>query len=220
MTDKTLMESKLASNTSACRSYWDQRACLDMTDEDKVEMSPRTQRCRFEVFLRDHDLRGRSVLDIGSGAGGFLEHLRRRGIECQYIGFDLSPKMTELCRAKFPGVEFVAGDLAAWQPERTFDYTVAFAIHNIKAPHAWEQLVSTTRRQFAMCRVAAHLSILTDRHKGLGPHIQAWRAERTLTMALEITPYVALHHGYLPNDFSLTLYRQPLIDTRQDFRLD
>lgn len=71
-----------------------------------------------------------------------------------------------------------------------------------------------------MCRVAAHVSLLTDRYTGFASHIQPWRVEEILTLALDITPFVALRHDYLPNDFSVTLYRQPLIDTRTDLLLE
>ena len=41
-----------------------------------------------------------------------------------------------------------------------------------------------------------------------------------LTLALSITPYVRLEHDVLPNDFSITLYREPLIDRADDLVID
>jgi hypothetical protein len=69
------------------------------------------------------------------------------------------------------------------------------------------------QRQYELCVIAVHVSILSNRYRKFGPTIQAWSAEKVLRMALEITPYVLLRHDYLPNDFSVTLYRKPLIDT-------
>ncbi len=43
---------------------------------------------------------------------------------------------------------------------------------------------------------------------------------QVLALALEVTPWVVLRHDYLPNDLSVTLYREPLIDTRNDLMLD
>ena len=201
------------------RLYWDERAKNFAENCEAVEQSKRTQRMRFEVFVSFHDLRGKSVLDVGCGVGDLCGHLQERGIDCEYTGFDVSPEMIRRCRERFPGVRFESGDILEWSPGQPFDYTIAVGIHNIKIEGGRELLEGITRRQFELCRVAAHVSILTDRYSGFAPHIQAWRAEEILTIALKITPYVVLRHDYLPNDFSLTLYREPLIDTRKDLNL-
>jgi len=87
-------------------------------------------------------------------------------------------------------------------------------------PGGRELLRRVTRRQFELCRRAAHVDLLTDRYPGFDPHIQSWRVEEVLTLALSITPYVALRHDYLPNAFSVTLYREPLIDSCPGLLLD
>jgi cyclopropane fatty-acyl-phospholipid synthase-like methyltransferase len=161
-------------------------------------------------------LSGKSLLDLGCGVGDLYAHLQTRGIRCNYTGFDISSEMIRRCRERFPGARFESGNILEWHPGDQFDYTVAIGIHAIKVEGGRQLLERITRRQFELCRVAAHVSSLTDRYSGFAPHIQAWRAEDILTMALEITPYVILRHDYLPNDFSVTLYREPLIDTRTD----
>ena len=47
-----------------------------------------SQQLRFEILCGVCDLNGRSVLDVGSGAGHLVDHLRRRGIEASYTGVD------------------------------------------------------------------------------------------------------------------------------------
>ncbi len=101
-----------------------------------------------------------------------------------------------------------------------FAGTLAIAIHNVRFGGAEELLVATMRRQFELCTRAAHISLLTDRYQGFADHILPWRAEQVLGFALEISPNVVLRHDYLPNDFSVTLYREPLIDTRPGLLLD
>ena len=202
------------------RAYWDDRAANAACDADRVEWSPRSQRMRFEVFLHDHDLQARSVLDLGCGLGDFFHHLGRRGIACDYLGVDISPEMVRRCRLRFPHGRFECRDVLVWEPGRTFDYVVSIGIHNIAVPAGRELLKRVTRRQFELAAVAAHVSLLTDRYEGFAPHIQPWRAEELLTLGLRLTPYAVLRHDYLPNDFSLTLYRQPLIDTRATWLLE
>jgi SAM-dependent methyltransferase len=192
------------------RDYWDARARAGGSDCERIESGRKGQRLRFEAFLGQHDLRGRSVLDIGCGVGDFFDRLQARGIAADYHGLDVSPEMIARARQRFPGARFEVGETAA--VTRHYDYTVAFAIHNVKVDHGRRILEEALTRQFAMSGIAAHMSLLTDRYSGFDPHIQAWHAEDILTLALSITPYVSMRHDYLPNDFSVTLYRRPLID--------
>lgn len=67
---------------------------------------------------------GKSVLELGCGTGALLAQLRpARG-----VGIDISPRMIELARAAYPGLEFSVGDI---EDEATlaalngpFDYVV------------------------------------------------------------------------------------------------
>jgi SAM-dependent methyltransferase len=203
------------------RTYWENRARSRVPDLEKLEWSHRrTQRLRFEAFLLDHDLQGRSVLDLGCGLGDFHAHLLQRGIGAQYTGYDISEAMVRQCRARYPETRFECGDILEYEPASRFDYSVAFGIHNIRVPSGRAILEAVTRRQFELSAIAAHVNLLTDRHAAFAPHIQSWRAEEVLALALEITPYVALHHDYLPTDFGVTLYREPISKSRLDAMLD
>lgn len=202
------------------RAHWDARAkSAHLTDCERVDASRRAQSMRFEAFLLFHNLQGRSILDVGCGVGDFLARLQARGIDCDYTGVDLAPEMIRRSRARFPGANFLERNILEWDPGRTFDYVVAFGIHSVKVPNKMEIFAALTRRKFDLCATAAHTSVLTDRYKDFGPHAQTCNPEECLTAALAITPYVVLRHDYLPNDFSLSLYRRPLIETQPDLLL-
>jgi ubiquinone/menaquinone biosynthesis C-methylase UbiE len=199
------------------RLYWDERARSSRPDLEKLQWSHRrTQRLRFEAFLLDHDLAGRSVLDLGCGLGDFYSHLRERGIAVEYLGYDIAPSMVQQCRARYPQQRFESGDFLDYHPDARFDYSVAFGIHNIPTPGGRAILEQTTRHQFALSGIAAHLTLLSNRKAWFAPHLQAWPVEEILAMALDITPHVALHHDYLPGDFSITLYREVIGRSRLD----
>ncbi len=53
--------------------------------------------------------RGESLADLGCGSGVFTDLLHREGLVC--TGIDLSPKLIALGRSKYPGVQFVEGDV-------------------------------------------------------------------------------------------------------------
>jgi SAM-dependent methyltransferase len=210
-------DADLTPGLAQIRAYWEERARARIPDLAKLEWSHRrTQRMRFEAFLLEHDLEGRSILDVGCGLGDLYTHLRRRGIAAEYTGFDLAPEMIRLCRARHPGVPFESGDFLAYQPASRFDYTVAFGIHNIQVPGGRAILEATTRHQYALATSAAHVSLLSDRSSSSAPHLQEWHAEDVLSMALAITPHVVLRHDYLHNDFGVTLYRASIAARRPD----
>jgi len=48
------------------------------------------------------------ILDLGCGTGLYLEYCHSNG----YIGLDISPKMLEVARSKFPDHTFIEGDMA------------------------------------------------------------------------------------------------------------
>lgn len=197
------------------RGYWNGRARSRLPDLEKLEWSHRrTQRLRYAAFLLDHDLEGASMLDVGCGLGHFYEYLCERGIQVEYLGYDLSPAMIEQCRARFPGRQFESGDFLSYQPASRFDYSVAFGIHNIRIPAGRAILEQVTRHQFALSRIAAHVNVLSDRYAAFASHMQTWSAEEILTMALAVTPWVALHHDCLETDVSVTLYRGSITKSR------
>jgi len=61
-----------------------------------------------------------SVIEIGCGTGDLLAALNpERG-----VGIDISPKMVEVAKKKFPHLQFEAGDLEDLKIEEKFDYVV------------------------------------------------------------------------------------------------
>jgi len=52
--------------------------------------------------------RGARVADLGCGSGVFTELLRRQGFHS--VGLDISPKLIEVGRRKYPGLELIEGD--------------------------------------------------------------------------------------------------------------
>src|SRR3984893_12267254 len=49
------------------------------------------------------------MIDLGCGSGAFTHLLQRAGYEC--IGLDISGKLLCLARGRYPGIEFVQGDI-------------------------------------------------------------------------------------------------------------
>ena len=70
-----------------------------------------SQRLRFDVLCAVCDLNGKTVHEVGAGAGHLCDHLRDRKIEAEYSGSDLSAAMVEAARRLHPDVPFEQRDL-------------------------------------------------------------------------------------------------------------
>ena len=76
---------------------------------------------QLEKYLRYLIPPNSSVIEIGCGTGDLLAALNpKRG-----LGIDISPKMIEVARKKFPHLEFKTGDFEDLQIEKKFDYVVS-----------------------------------------------------------------------------------------------
>ncbi len=100
---------------------------MDWRDED-------SQYLRFERLVLHLDLAaGSSILDVGCGSGEFYEFCRRRSLEVDYMGIDVSPEMVAACDRRFgPGTASRAGLAELAREDRSFDYVVASGTFNVR----------------------------------------------------------------------------------------
>lgn len=69
----------------------------------------------------------REVVDLGCGTGALARRLAARFPEARVTGVDHSSEMIERARAQGGGVQYVLGDLAAYEPDRPADVLVSNA---------------------------------------------------------------------------------------------
>lgn len=101
--------------------------------------SAESQTLRFEQLLKVCE-RARGpfrLLDFGCGYGSLLEHVRARGIDCDYVGYDLSEPMLAHARERFGG-DGRAAFVGPHEPLPGADYAVASGIFNVKQDVATE----------------------------------------------------------------------------------
>ena len=87
-------------------AFFDAHAAADAYDVFTPEASARL----IDAFVRLSGLEpGARVADLGCGSGAFTHPLKRAGYDC--VGLDISVKLVELGRRKYPDIEFIEGDV-------------------------------------------------------------------------------------------------------------
>ena len=170
-----------------------------------------SQRKRFEAVLRHAPLNDKSVLDAGCGFGDLLPYLRSRGINPRYSGIDICPPMIARCHRRFPASarRFVVADVLDYRPQERYDHVVASGLFGLNVPGAKERIRPTLERLFGWCRNGLVVNFLSRRTRKPARARLYVEPGDMLEYALELTPAVRLDHSYLPNDFTLHLYRTP-----------
>ncbi|MDT3421780.1 O-methyltransferase [Pseudomonas protegens] len=111
------------------------------SDFDWINDVDLEQKCSVNLIrtlLGDSDLRGKKVLEIGSGRGGNCSYLARYTGAASVTGLDFCPAHIELCNRvhALPGLSFVGGDAMALPfADNEFDVVI-----NIESSHCYPDL--------------------------------------------------------------------------------
>lgn len=189
------------------RTHWDFRAREAQNDAERVDSTVRSQRARFADFARQ--LQGvRSIIDVGCGVGDLFGYLRDEGLSAiEYKGVDISEVMVRRAKEKYPTADFEVADVLEWPDEPRADAVVSIGIHSVPFDGVTSFMGRMLRKQFALSRVLAYASLLSAHY----PHnlrTQCWWPDDIFSIGIRMTPWVAIHHDYLPHDFSITLYKE------------
>ena len=170
-----------------------------------------SQEKRFEALLGLGDFHGRRLLDVGCGFGDFLSFLRNRGVQPIYTGLDLCEPMVARGLERFAAASgrFVVADALEYEPDEPYDYVVASGIFGLEAPGTRERIHPTVARMFGWARLGLAANFLSRRSPTPAEARVYVDPAEMLELGLSLTPAARLDHTYLPNDFTLHLYKTP-----------
>ena len=169
-----------------------------------------SQEKRFAAIATLGSFHRKRILDVGCGFGDLLAWLRARDIEPDYTGLDICKPMIERCRARFGrSAQFVIGDALTFVTDYTWDYIIASGIFGYNARDTRARLQPTLERLYDLSRIGLAVSFLSRRAASRSPNRFYVHPSDVLQFGLNLTPAVRLDHTYLPNDFTVCLYRTP-----------
>jgi len=168
-----------------------------------------TQNARFSVLSAIAPLMNQSVLDVGCGKADLYAYLCDQQIEVEYFGVDLTRELLDIAGEKFPDIQLFYRDFLEDKYYPDVDYTLSSGIANVRTPNNQEYLEAVIRKMFSLARKGSAVNMLSSlsRSRYKDPGVYFYSPEKMLNFALMLTPHVILRHDYLPNDFTLYLYK-------------
>jgi SAM-dependent methyltransferase len=128
--------------------------------------STQQQKLRFEQLIQGLDLKGSSVLDLGSGFGDLASYLETQNIHLsQYLGIEISKEMLSAARNQFKGhsaVSFEQADFLVMNTDR-WDFVLASGSLNYRvADDMYGYLEDVISKYSGICQRGLLINLLTD----------------------------------------------------------
>jgi SAM-dependent methyltransferase len=174
--------------------------------------------CRFEkmaAVIPSHQTARPSLLDVGCGYGGLLEHLLARRISVDYTGIDVVPSMISAAQARHSGGRFLLGDILEYPSLERHDYVVCNGIltQKLDAPalEMDEFAGLLIRRMFSLCNRGIAFNVMTTKVNFFSNNLYYRNPAELLSWCMsEITRHVRLDHAYPLYEYTMYLYREPV----------
>ncbi|MES2999079.1 MAG: class I SAM-dependent methyltransferase [Pseudomonadota bacterium] len=153
-----------------------------------------------------------SILDVGCGYGMLLDEIKRRQLNVDYHGIDLSEAMIAAARERHPEAGWTAGDILK-ADLAAFDYVICNGLLMLKLDIPLREMdafaKSVVRRLFDLCRIGVAFNMMSTHVNFTVPHTFYRNPVEWLAWCMtELSPRVRLDHAYPLFDFTIHLYRE------------
>jgi len=148
-----------------------------------------------------------SVLDVGCGLGGLFDHLKNKGIGCEYTGYDINPRLIERASARHPDATFQVRDILQ-EDFPKFDFIVSSSSFNLALEHEdnYSFIARMLRTMYEHSTEGVAVDLMTSYVDFQGPEAFYYEPERVFALAKSITKRVTLRHDLPLFQFCLYLY--------------
>ena len=189
--------------------YYDTLLENTKTDFGRVGWGAKeSQIIRFEVLSGLGDFSNKSVLDVGCGLGGLLEFFKGNGVNCDYHGIDINPRMVSEAQSKHGDNHFSLYDLMEFSDaEVQYDYVISSGALNIEASDSKSMVEDKIVAMLKVAKIGVGVNFLSElaRTKNKGEiYIDPGKM---LNFCLGKCSRVVALHNYMPHDVTFYLYK-------------
>lgn len=192
-------------------NYFTKLASLHGVDVKSVNWANKaSQELRFEKLLQIGDLNQSTILDIGCGIGDMYEYLQKGESKIQYQGIDITPKMIELCKQRFPKLndQFECLDILKLN-DGTYqcDWVLASGIFYLLKENPLETSLELIHKMYSFSKKGIAFNSLSswaqDPEQG-----EFYMDPLFLLSELKKRyPRLVFLHDYHPSDFTIYIYK-------------
>lgn len=183
--------------------------------------SPQSQETRFRVFndlIGLFGLHSFSAMDIGCGFGDLFKYLSENNYKFSYIGYDISKKILDIAKRKYPSAVFEVKDILQDKNKNIADFVFCCGALNISFSDRETHLAyihSMLIRMFELCKIAVGVNFLSSQAIYYLNDEDLTQRQYFYTKVEEILPYVKsltgryiIRHDYHPGDFTVYLIKR------------
>lgn len=175
----------------------------------------RSQVIRFKIleklFINNS---GFSLLDLGCGLSDFYSFLEEKKFkDIDYTGVDINNTFIEESKNRYPDLNFYHGSIESIPKNINFDYVIASGLYNLgNSPiESSSFFVEQFIQLFKKVNVGIGVNFLSSWHKHQDNVSTYHNPAEMLTLCKDfISPHIVIYHHYLPNDFTVFVYKNQI----------
>ena len=164
---------------------------------------------RFEILASIGINPNDKILDVGCGLGDFYSWLQKNIPEVDYHGIDITAAMINEAKKKNPDLQIenkLIFDIKEKEP--LYDYVIASGIFYLRKDKPFEYMLSTIEKMFQLSKKGIAFNSLSTWSKKINKNeFYADPLELISAIKTKFSKKIIFRHDYLPNDFSLYVYK-------------
>lgn len=163
---------------------------------------------RYQVLLKNLDLEGKSILEIGSGFGDVIPFIEAKTKNFTYLGLDLVPEFVKVSQMHFPKHRFKVHNILASSLNQKYDIVICSGAlnSNLKNNIAFrEQAIKTLwdhANEAVSFNMAGHHPQPKNKKTNIVYYADSFKISNYCS---NFTENLILDQSYLSKDFTITM---------------
>jgi len=163
---------------------------------------------RFRILTEIADLDDSSILDVGCGFGALYEYLKENFKNFEYKGIDISKKIIDAAKKKYPEADFRTHDLIEKDLSSYFDFVLLSGAFNPKLSDNWLFIKNLISRMFGSCIKGIAFNMFSDKVDYMDKKIHYQNQNQLRKYLQTLTDKIIERDDYMNYEFTVYLYKK------------